>query len=128
MVGRFLRERQPLPMISLTTDTAILTAIGNDYGYDEVFARQVEALGSSGDLLFAISTSGNSPNVLKAVAAAKRKNMRVVSMTGKDGGKLGGISDIHLNVALGKNPARIQETHIMIVHNLVDLVDEFYLQ
>ncbi len=128
LVGRFLKERRPLPAISLTTDTSTLTAIGNDYGYDQVFSRGVQALGNPGDMLFAISTSGKSPNVLKAVDEAHKKNMKVVAMTGDSGGPLGEIADFHLNVSQGKNSPRIQEVHIMIVHILVDILDEYYLK
>ena len=127
MIGRFMKERRPLPAIALTTDTSILTAVGNDYGYDQIFSRQVEGLGQKGDLLFAISTSGNSPNALRAVESARKIGMKVVAMTGNTGGKLGMDADIHLNVALGKNSPRIQEVHITIIHLLVDLLDEFYL-
>jgi len=127
MVGRMMRERRPLPAISLTGDVSALTAIGNDYGYDQVFARGVEAYGRKGDILFAISTSGKSPNVLKAVEVAKRIGMRVVALTGNDGGPLGKQADHHLNVSLGKNSPRIQETHILVIHLLVDLMDEFFL-
>lgn len=127
MVGRFMKERRPLPMVALTSDVATLTAVGNDYGFDQIFARQVGALGQKGDLLFAISTSGKSPNVLKAVTVAQEKGMRVIGLTGQSGGELGKVSDLHLNVALGKNSARIQETHITAIHILVDLLDEFYL-
>ena len=126
LVGRFLKERRPLPAIALSSDTAILTAVGNDYGYDQIFSRSVEALGRSGDLLFAISTSGNSANVIKAVEAAKKQGMRVIGMSGGAGGKLATASDHFLNVELGKNSARIQEVHIMIIHLLVDLMDEFF--
>lgn len=127
LVGRFIKERRPLPAIALSTDTSTLTAIGNDYGYDQVFSRQVEALGSRGDLFFAISTSGNSPNVLRAVASAKERGMTIVGLTGNQGGTLGKESDFHINVALGKNSPRIQEVHIMVIHLLVDLLDEYYL-
>lgn len=127
MVGRFLKERRPLPAVAITTDTATITAIGNDYGYDQVFSRQVEAIGKPGDVLFAISTSGKSPNVLKAAESAKKMGIKIVAMTGGAGGPLGQLADHHLNVALGKNSARIQEVHIMCIHLLVDLVDEFYL-
>ncbi len=128
MVGRFLKERRPLPAIALSTDTSILTAVGNDYGYEQIFSRGVEAHGKSGDILFAISTSGKSPNVLKAVESARKTGMKVVAMTGGSGGPLGEKCDIHLNVALGKNSPRIQEVHIMIIHLLVDILDEFYLK
>lgn len=128
MVGRFMKERRALPAIALTTDSSVLTAIGNDYGYDQVFSRQVEGLGNAGDILFAISTSGNSPNVLKAVDSARNLGMKIVAMTGNTGGKLGALANIHLNVALGKNSPRIQEVHITVIHMLVDLLDEFFLQ
>lgn len=127
MIGRFLKERKALAAIALNTDTSVMTAVGNDYGYDQVFQRQVDGLGKPEDLLVAISTSGNSPNVLQAVAAAKKIGMGTIALTGKDGGKLGGQVDLHLNVAKGTTSPRIQETHIMIIHLLVDLVDEFYL-
>lgn len=127
MVGRMMRERRPLPAIALSGDVSALTAIGNDYGYEYVFSRGVEALGREGDLLFAISTSGKSPNVLKAVESARKQKMKVIALTGKDGGPLGKLADIHLNVALGQNSPRIQETHIQVIHLLVDLMDEFFL-
>jgi D-sedoheptulose 7-phosphate isomerase len=128
MVGRMLIERNPLPAISLTTDTSNLTAIANDYSFDVVFEKQVQGLGRTGDVLLAISTSGNSKNVLRAVEAAKLKNIKVISMTGGTGGKLKEISDINLNVELGKNSSRIQETHIFIVHSLVDVMDRYFLK
>lgn len=127
MIGRFLKERRALPAIALSTDTSVITAVGNDYGYEKIFRRQVEGLGRAGDILFAISTSGNSPNVLEAVAAARALDMQVIALTGGNGGKLGALADIHLNVALGKNSPRVQETHIAVIHLLVDLLDEFYL-
>lgn len=127
MVGRMMRERRPLAAIALPGDVSALTAIGNDYGYEHVFSRGVEALGREGDILFAISTSGKSPNVLKAVESARKQKMKVIALTGKDGGPLGKMADIHLNVALGKNSPRIQETHIQVIHLLVDLMDEFFL-
>lgn len=123
-MGRFRRERRALPGIALTTDTSILTAIGNDYGFDQVFVRQVQALGRKGDIAIAISTSGNSPNVLLAADAANEAGMITVGLTGRDGGKLGPKVNYHLNVP---NPlsARIQEVHIMIGHLLCDLTDEY---
>jgi D-sedoheptulose 7-phosphate isomerase len=127
MVGRMMRERRPLPAIAIPSDISMLTAIGNDYGYDQVFSRAVEAYGQKGDLLFAISTSGKSPNVLKAVEVAKKKGVKIVALTGNTGGKLGEAADFHLNVALGKNSPRIQEVHIQVIHLLVDIMDEFYL-
>jgi len=128
MVGRMLvKRKRPLPAIALTTDSSALTAIANDYHYDDVFRLQVEALGRKGDLVFAISTSGNSSNVVKAVEAATRMKMRVVTMTGGSGGKLREMGDLNLNVALGRHSSMIQETHITIVHLLVDLMDRFFL-
>jgi len=128
MVGRMLIERNPLPAMALTTDTSNLTAIANDYSYDVVFEKQVQGLGRPGDVLLGISTSGNSKNVIKAAEAARAKGMKVVSMTGGTGGRLKDLSDVNLNVALGKNSSRIQETHIFIVHSLVDLMDRFFLK
>ncbi len=127
MVGRMMRERRPLAAIALPGDVSALTAIGNDYGYEHVFSRGVEGLGREGDILFAISTSGKSPNVLKAVESARKQKMKVIALTGKDGGPLGKMADLHLNVALGQNSPRIQETHIQVIHLLVDLMDEFFL-
>ncbi|MBI2606708.1 MAG: SIS domain-containing protein [Deltaproteobacteria bacterium] len=128
MTGRMLVERKkPLPAIALTTDTSALTAIANDYGYDDIFLFQLKALGRKGDLAIAISTSGNSKNVLRAVDEARRVGMRVVSLTGKTGGKLKELSDINLNVEKGMHASMIQETHITVVHLLVDLMDRFLL-
>jgi D-sedoheptulose 7-phosphate isomerase len=128
MVGRMLIERKkPLPAVALTTDTSGLTAIANDYSYDDIFQLQVRALGRKGDLAIAISTSGNSKNVMRAVEAAKQIGMCVVTMTGGSGGKLREMGDISLNVALGKHSSMIQETHITAVHLLVDLMDRFLL-
>jgi D-sedoheptulose 7-phosphate isomerase len=127
MVGRMLIERHPLPAMALTTDTSNLTAIANDYSYDVIFEKQVQGLGRKEDVLLAISTSGNSKNVILAAEAAKKKGMKVISMTGGSGGKLKGISDVNLNVELGMNSSRIQETHIFIIHSLVDCMDRFYL-
>jgi phosphoheptose isomerase len=126
MVGRMLIERRPLPAMSLTTDTSNLTAVANDYSYDAVFEKQVLGLGRPGDVLLAISTSGNSKNVMKAVQAAKQMDIKVVSMTGGTGGALKAVSDINLNVEAGKNSSRIQETHIFIVHSLVDVMDRYF--
>jgi D-sedoheptulose 7-phosphate isomerase len=128
MIGRMLIDRHPLPAMALTTDTSNLTAIANDYSFDAVFEKQVQGLGQKGDTLLAISTSGNSKNVLRAVEAAKVKGMHVISMTGGSGGKLKEFSDINLNVELGANSSRIQETHIFIVHSLVDVMDRYYLK
>jgi len=123
LVGRFEKEKQPLPAISLTTDTSILTAVANDYGYDNVFAKQVKALGEKGDILFAISTSGNSPNVLKAVELAKTIGMKSISLTGKDGGKIAGISDIDINIPVFST-ARVQEAHITVIHIICKIIED----
>jgi D-sedoheptulose 7-phosphate isomerase len=122
-VGRFLDERRPLAAVALTTDTSALTAIANDYGYDEVFARQVRALGRAGDVAVAISTSGKSPSVLRAVEAARALGMRTVGLTGGDGGALAGMVDVALRVSASTLSCRIQETHILIGHVLCELVD-----
>jgi D-sedoheptulose 7-phosphate isomerase len=122
-VGRFQKERRPLPAIALTTDTSVLTAIGNDYGFEQVFVRQVQALGQKGDIAIAISTSGNSPNVLQAAEVAREKGIITVGLTGRDGGRLGSLVRSHLNVPHSLS-ARIQEVHIMIGHILCELVDD----
>ena len=122
-VGRFHRERQPLPAIALTTDSSALTSIANDYGFDQVFARQLRALGGKGDVAVAISTSGNSANVLEAVREANEAGMLTVGLTGGDGGRLASEVKYNLNVPHASVP-RIQEIHIMIGHILCSLVDE----
>lgn len=125
LVGRFERERPELAAISLATDSSILTAIANDYHFDEVFAKQVRALGRPGDVLFAISTSGNSNNVLAAIEAAHARDMFVVALTGKGGGKINAAlqaSDIHLCVPADRT-LRIQEVHLLVVHCLCDGID-----
>jgi D-sedoheptulose 7-phosphate isomerase len=122
-VNRFMLERPPLPAIALTTDTSVLTSIGNDYGYVEVFAKQVKALGREGDVAVALSTSGNSPNVLRAVEVCKKAGIVTVGLTGGDGGKLGALVDHHLRVSASRLAPRIQETHITIGHVICELVD-----
>jgi D-sedoheptulose 7-phosphate isomerase len=125
LVGRFERERFPLPAISLSTDTSIITAIGNDYSFDDIFRKQVQALGQAGDILLAISTSGNSKNVLAAAEAALEREMRVVALTGKDGGALGRLlseADVHINVPHART-ARIQEVHLVAIHSICDGLD-----
>jgi D-sedoheptulose 7-phosphate isomerase len=125
LVGRFERERFPLPAISLSTDTSIITAVGNDYSFNEIFSKQVQALGQAGDILLAISTSGNSANVLAAAEAALEREMRVVALTGKDGGKLGKLlteADVHINVPHART-ARIQEVHLVAIHSICDGLD-----
>jgi D-sedoheptulose 7-phosphate isomerase len=124
-VGRFERERPGLAAISLTTDTSILTAVGNDYDFTQVFAKQVQALGSPGDVLLALSTSGNSANVLAAVDAARARDMTVIALTGRGGGKLReklADTDVHICVP-HERTARIQEVHILAIHCLCDAVD-----
>ena len=122
-VGRFLKERQPLAAIALTTDTSALTAIANDYGYDDVFARQIRALGTGGDVAIAISTSGRSPNVLRGVEAARERGLRTIGLTGGDGGALAGMVEVSLRVSGSTHSARVQETHILIGHVICELVD-----
>jgi D-sedoheptulose 7-phosphate isomerase len=124
-VGRFERERPGLAAIALTTDTSILTAIGNDYDFNSIYSKQVQALGAPGDVLLAISTSGNSANVLAAVEAARAKDMTVIALTGRGGGKLRerlGEADVHICVP-HERTARIQEVHILVLHCLCDAVD-----
>ena len=123
LVGRFLGERKALPAIALTTDTSALTAISNDYGYDEVFARQVRALGRTGDVAIGISTSGRSPSVLRAVEAARALGMATIGLTGGDGGALSGMVDVSLRVSASTLSPRIQETHILVGHVICELVD-----
>ena len=122
-VGRFHRERRPIPAVALTADTSVLTAVGNDYGFEQVFVRQVRALGRKGDIAFALSTSGNSPNVLRATEAAEELGMVTIGLTGRDGGQLASRVRYNLNVP-HKLSARIQEVHIMIGHLLCQLTDE----
>ena len=122
-VNRFLINRAPLPAIALTTDTSILTSVGNDFSYDYIFAKQVEALGKSGDILLGISTSGNSPNVVRAVDTAKKLGIRTVALTGGSGGRLAGEAELVLTVPSVKTP-HIQEAHLWIEHMLCWLVDE----
>jgi len=122
-IGRFQKERKSLPAIALTTDSSILTALSNDYGYDIVFARQIEGLGQKGDIAFGISTSGNSRNVIEGIKKAKRKGLSTISLTGCGGGKLAKLTDISL-VVPSKNTARIQESHICIAHTICELVEK----
>lgn len=129
LVGRFERERLPLAGIALNADTAILTAVGNDYGYDAIFKRQVSALGQPGDILVAISTSGNSANVIHAIEAAHERDMTVIALTGKGGGLITDVlldTDIHLCVPHDRT-MRIQEVHIVLLHALCDGVDALLL-
>lgn len=122
LVGRYEKERAGLPAIALTTDTSVLTAVGNDFGFAKIFERQVEALGKKGDLLVAISTSGNSENVLLAAKAAKKRGMLIVTLLGKGGGKMKGIGDVEIIVPSG-NTARVQEMHCMVLHLICSAVE-----
>ena len=125
-VNRFKIDRQPLPAIALTTDSSILTSIGNDFSFDMIFVKQVKALGKPGDLVLGISTSGNSPNVVKAIAAAKEMNIRTAALTGgssNTGGEIGGLADLVLNVPTDST-AHIQETHLWVEHILCELVEK----
>lgn len=126
LLNRFERERAPLPGIALTTDTSTLTSIANDYHYDEVFAKQLRALGQPGDVLLAISTSGNSPNVVRAMQVAHEKGVHIVALTGRDGGKMAPLlksPDMEIRVP-AKVTARIQEVHLLALHCLCDLIDQ----
>lgn len=129
LVGRFERDRLPLAGVALNTDTSIMTAVGNDYGFDQIFSRQVSALGQPGDVLVAISTSGNSANVQLAIQAAHEREMRVIALTGKGGGQIKDLlldNDIHLCVPHDRT-MRIQEVHILLLHILCDGIDTLLL-
>jgi DnaA initiator-associating protein len=125
MLNRFERERPSLPAIALVADTPTLTSIANDYDYNQIFAKQISSLGQSGDILLAISTSGRSPNVIKAIEAAVKQDMTVVALTGKDGGDMAGLigpNDVEIRVP-SEVTARIQEVHLLAIHCICDLVD-----
>lgn len=126
LLNRFERERPGLPAIALTTDSSTLTSIANDYAYEDIFAKQIRALGRGGDVLLAISTSGNSENVIRAIAAAHERDMQVVALSGRDGGQMAEIlsaGDVEIRVP-AERTARIQEVHLVIIHCLCDLIDE----
>ena len=123
LTGRFFRDRKPLRALALHANTSSLTAIGNDYGYDEVFAREVGAHAREGDVLLAISTSGNSRNIVRAIETAREKRMTVIGLTGADGGKMRGLCDICLRVPSSSTP-RIQECHILIGHSVCELLEQ----
>lgn len=125
LVGRFKKERRALPAIALTANTSILTAIANDYSFDKVFSRQIEALAKNGDVFFAISTSGNSANIVEGIRAAKKIGCLVIGLTGKAGGKMKDICDILINVDFDDTP-RIQENHILIIHSICEIIENSY--
>jgi D-sedoheptulose 7-phosphate isomerase len=126
MLNRFEMERPGLPAVALTTDSSTLTSIANDYDYSQIFSKQVLALGNRGDALLAISTSGNSGNVIRAVEAAHTRNMQVIALSGHDGGELSGLledTDVEIRVPVNST-ARIQEVHLLVIHCLCDLIDQ----
>ena len=123
LVSRFYFDRPPLAAIGLTTDTSILTAVGNDYGYEDVFSRQIQALGVAGDVFIAISTSGNSPNVIKAITQAKQQGLTTIGLTGRSGGMMKALCDICLCVPSDSTP-RIQECHLVLEHTLCAYIEE----
>ena len=125
LLNRYEMERPPLPAMALTTDSSTLTSIANDYSYDDIFAKQIKALGESGDVLLAISTSGNSSNVVRAIDAAQDRGMTVIALTGNDGGEMAPAlldADIEIRVP-SERTARIQEVHLLIIHCLCDVID-----
>lgn len=123
LVGRYGFDRPSIPSLALTTDTSCLTAIGNDYGYDKIFSRQLEGMGQSGDIFIGISTSGNSKNIINAFEVAKEKGIKTIALVGRDGGKMAKIADIALVVPSDSTP-RIQESHILIGHIICDIIEK----
>jgi len=123
LAGRFEKDRKPFPAIALTTDTSLLTAVANDYGFEKIFSRQVQALGRRGDVLVAISTSGNSPNVLEAAKAAKKQGMKIIGLTGASGGKLAGLCGVCVR-APSNRTCRIQEVHSAVIHAICFSVEQ----
>jgi DnaA initiator-associating protein len=126
LINRFEIERPSLPALSLTADTTTLTAVANDYHHDEVFSKQVRALGQAGDILFVLSTSGNSKNIIKAMEAALTRDMTIIALTGKDGGEMAGlfgVQDVEIRIP-SQRTARIQEGHLLTLHCLCDLIDQ----
>lgn len=127
LVGRFERERAAMAAVALTTDTSVLTSIANDYDFTRVFARQIDALGRRGDVAFGISTSGASPNVVAALAAASARGLRTIALTGRDGGEVGRAAEIHINVP-STSTARVQEVHRTLLHVICDLVENSFAE
>jgi phosphoheptose isomerase len=125
LVGRFQRERPAFAAIALTTDTSVLTSLANDYAFDRVFTRQIEALGKPGDVVLGISTSGASANVVTAFAAARRLGLRTIALTGRDGGEVGRAAEIHINVP-SPSTARVQEVHRTLLHIICELVEDSF--
>jgi D-sedoheptulose 7-phosphate isomerase len=123
LVSRFQRERRAVAALALTTDTSVLTAVANDYAFDRVFARQIEALGSRGDVAVGISTSGTSRNVVDGLRVARERGLRTVALTGRDGGPVGAAADIHVNVPDGST-ARVQEAHRTLIHAICEIVED----
>ena len=122
LLGRYKKNRDPLAAISLTTDTSTITAIANDFSYEQIFSRQIEGIGLEGDVLYAISTSGNSQNILKAIETARKKNIKIIGLTGETGGKMKNICDILINVPAGQ-PYRIQEMHIAVGQIICEIIE-----
>lgn len=122
LVGRFMRERHGYAAVALTNDGCILTSVANDYGYEQVFSRQIEALGQAGDVALGITTSGESPNVLRALEAARARQMIAIALTGRDGGAAGRSAHVHVNVPSNVTP-RVQEVHMTLLHVICDLVE-----
>ena len=122
IVGRFHREREALAALALSTDTSILTAVANDESFDRVFARQIEALGRSGDVALGISTSGNSPSIVRGLDAARARGLTTIALTGRDGGAIGRAADVHVNVP-DESTARIQEVHTTLIHAICELIE-----
>src|SRR4029453_9659709 len=116
------KERQGYAAVALTADTGLLTSVANDYGFERVFARQIEALGNAGDVVFAITTSGTSPNVVAALEAARARGIRTIALTGRDGGDAGRLADVHINVPDDRTP-RVQEVHRTLIHAICELVE-----
>lgn len=123
LTGRYRDDRQSIPAISIS-DPSHITCVGNDYGFDSIFSRYVESIGNENDVLLAISTSGNSQNVIKAVEAAKKKKMKVIGLTGKSGGKLAELCDIEIRAPFSEYADRAQEIHIKVIHALIDLIEK----
>lgn len=121
--GRYKHDRKALPAISIS-DASHITCVGNDYGFEHIFSRYIEALGQPGDVLFAISTSGNSQNIINAIAAAQQKNMKIIALTGKSGGKIASLCDIEIRAPYAQFSDRAQEIHIKVIHSLIDYIEK----